>query len=103
MGMNPDNGDVVDNHGRVYGVNGLRILDSSIFPELTHGNPTAPSMMVGLRGAELILSEEKDKAGGKEAVLVSEDGAGGDASGSAFITSSFSLVFSIVLVIMKLI
>lgn len=59
MGMDPDGGDVVDNRGKVYGITGLRVFDSSIFPELTHGNPTAPSMLVGLRGAELILDEYK--------------------------------------------
>lgn len=57
MGMDPENGDVVDNFGRVYGIQGLRIFDTSIFPELTHGNPTGPAMMVGLRGAELILQQ----------------------------------------------
>jgi choline dehydrogenase len=57
MGMEPENGDVVDNHARVYGVANLRILDSSIFPVSTRGNPTSPSMLVGLRGAEIIMNE----------------------------------------------
>jgi len=55
MRMDPGSGDVVDNFGRVYRIQGLRIFVSSIFPELTHSNPTGPAMKVGLRGAELIL------------------------------------------------
>ena len=57
MGPDPLNGDVVDGSLKVHGLKNLRILDSSVFPNLTHGNPAQPSMLVGLRGAEIILEE----------------------------------------------
>merc|ERR1711976_329574 len=56
MGTDPVNGDVVDPYLKVHGVENLRIMDASIFPSLTHGNPSQPSMLVGLRGAEMILN-----------------------------------------------
>jgi choline dehydrogenase len=42
---------------RVRGVGGLRVIDASAFPAVTSGNINAPSMMVGLRGAELALED----------------------------------------------
>ncbi len=55
MGADPKDGAVVDQFLRVHGVENLRIMDSSVFPNLTHGNPAQPSMLVGLRGGEMIL------------------------------------------------
>ena len=37
------------------GVEGLRVCDASVFPNLIAGNTNAPAMMVGWRGAEIIL------------------------------------------------
>jgi choline dehydrogenase-like flavoprotein len=37
-------------------VRGLRVIDASIMPTITTGNTNAPSMMIGERGAELILA-----------------------------------------------
>ncbi len=37
------------------GVDGLRVADSAIFPQVTNGNLNAPSMMVGERVADLLL------------------------------------------------
>ena len=56
MGPDPSNS-VVDPRLRVHGVDGLRVIDASIFPAITSGNTNAPSIMVGERGAELILAE----------------------------------------------
>lgn len=56
MGTDPENGDVVDHTLRVHGIENLRIMDSSIFPNPTHGNTAQPSMLVGLRGAEILMS-----------------------------------------------
>ena len=39
MGMSNDTGAVVDTHGRVYGVQSLRVVDASIFPLLRPGLP----------------------------------------------------------------
>ncbi|OYX25505.1 MAG: choline dehydrogenase [Rhodobacterales bacterium 32-66-7] len=46
---------VVDPECRVIGVEGLRVADSSIFPQVTNGNLNAPSIMVGEKAADHIL------------------------------------------------
>jgi len=56
MGPNPKTS-VVDARLRVHGVAGLRVCDASIFPNLIAGNTNAPAMMVGWKGAELILAD----------------------------------------------
>lgn len=55
MGRADDPGAVVDPQARVIGVDGLRLADSSIFPQITNGNLNAPSIMVGEKAADLIL------------------------------------------------
>lgn len=52
-------GDVVDNRLRVKGVEGLRVCDASAFPNLIAGNTNAPSILMGWKGAELILADQK--------------------------------------------
>lgn len=47
---------VVDYRLKVHGIDGLRIVDASIFPNITSGNTNAPVMMVAEKGADLILS-----------------------------------------------
>ncbi len=46
---------VVDPECRVIGVEGLRVADSSVFPQVTNGNLNAPSIMVGEKAADHIL------------------------------------------------
>ena len=55
IGRKDDRHAVVDPECRVIGVEGLRVADSSIFPTITNGNINAPSIMVGWRGADIIL------------------------------------------------
>ena len=55
MGADDDPAAVVDSECRVIGVEGLRVADSSIFPQITYGNLNAPSMMVGEKAADHIL------------------------------------------------
>ncbi|CUX80169.1 MAG: choline dehydrogenase BetA [Roseibaca calidilacus] len=55
MGRRDDPLAVVDPEGRVIGVEGLRVADSSIFPRIPNGNLNAPSIMVGEKIADHIL------------------------------------------------
>jgi choline dehydrogenase len=49
---------VVDPELRVRGLQGLRVIDSSIMPTIISGNTQAPSMMIGEKGAALVLDRE---------------------------------------------
>jgi choline dehydrogenase len=40
---------------RVHGLDGLRVVDASVFPYVTNGNIYAPVMMVAEKSADLIL------------------------------------------------
>jgi len=55
MGRASDPMAVVDPECRVIGVEGLRVADSSIFPQVTNGNLNAPSIMAGEKAADHIL------------------------------------------------
>jgi choline dehydrogenase len=55
MGRASDPMAVVDPECRVIGVDGLRVADSSIFPQVTNGNLNAPSIMTGEKAADHIL------------------------------------------------
>jgi choline dehydrogenase len=55
MGRRDDPMAVVDPDCRVIGVDGLRVADSSIFPQVTNGNLNGPSIMTGEKAADHIL------------------------------------------------
>jgi choline dehydrogenase len=55
MGRGDDPLAVVDNEGRVRGVTGLRVVDSSIMPSVTTGNLNAPTIMIAEKASDHIL------------------------------------------------
>lgn len=58
MGRADDPMAVVDPECRVIGVEGLRVADSSIFPQVTNGNLNGPSIMTGEKAADHILGRK---------------------------------------------
>ena len=61
MGPDPATS-VVDARLRVHGVQGLRIVDASVFPTITSGNINAPTVMVAEKGAAMILEDRASHA-----------------------------------------
>ena len=56
MGPDPETS-VVDARLRVHGLEGLRVVDASVFPRITSGNINAPAIMVGERGADFLIAD----------------------------------------------
>ncbi|WP_414441024.1 GMC family oxidoreductase [Burkholderia sp. 22PA0106] len=58
MGPDPATA-VVDARLKVHGLDALRVVDASVFPNITSGNINAPTMMVAEKGADLILDDAR--------------------------------------------
>ena len=58
MGSPGDEGAVVDSDCHVIGLEGLRVVDASIFPTVPYGNINAPTIMVAEKAADIILAKE---------------------------------------------
>ena len=58
MGPDPASA-VVDARLRVHGVQGLRVIDASVFPTITSGNTNAPTVMVAEKGAAMIIADAR--------------------------------------------
>ncbi|WP_137388613.1 GMC family oxidoreductase [Rhodoligotrophos defluvii] len=64
MGIENDPFAVLDARLRVRGVGGLRVVDASAMPRITSGNTNSPSVMIGEKGAALILANTRERLGG---------------------------------------
>jgi choline dehydrogenase-like flavoprotein len=58
MGRRDDEEAVCDTMGRVYGVQGLRVVDASLFPDIPGGNTNAPTVMTAERIARRSMAQE---------------------------------------------
>jgi choline dehydrogenase len=54
--MGSDARSVLDPQLRVRGVDGLRVIDASVMPQITSANTNATSLMIGERGAALVMA-----------------------------------------------
>ncbi|HAX7206342.1 TPA: choline dehydrogenase [Escherichia coli] len=56
--MGYDEMSVVDGEGRVHGLEGLRVVDASIMPQIITGNLNATTIMIGEKIADMIRGQE---------------------------------------------
>ena len=59
MGLDTDKMAVVDENTKVHGISNLRIIDSSIMPDIISGNLNAATIMIAEKASDLILKKEE--------------------------------------------
>ena len=58
--MGIDKYSVVDEHTKVHGVQNLRVVDSSIMPDIVSGNLNAATIMIAEKVSDMILGKEEN-------------------------------------------
>lgn len=59
--MGKDNSAPLDGRLRLRGIEGLRVVDCSVFPEMVAGNTNAPTMGMAMRAAQLIHEDRRSR------------------------------------------
>jgi len=59
MGLASDPLAVVDERLKVYGFDGLRVIDASVMPTITSGNTNTPTIMIAAKGSEMVIEDGK--------------------------------------------
>jgi choline dehydrogenase len=59
MGLPSDPFAVVDERLRLMGIEGLRIIDASVMPTITSGNTNTPTIMIGAKGAQMLVEDQR--------------------------------------------
>ncbi|MBX4999056.1 GMC family oxidoreductase [Rhizobium lentis] len=59
MGVASDKTAVVDSRLRVFGVDGLRVVDASVMPTIVSGNTNSPTLMIAEKAARFIIEDAR--------------------------------------------
>jgi choline dehydrogenase len=59
MGLASDPMAVLDERLRVHGIERLRVIDASAMPRITSGNTNSPTIMIGEKGAAMMLEDAR--------------------------------------------
>ncbi len=62
MGLPSDPVAVVDERLRVFGLQGLRVIDASVMPAITSGNTNTPTIMIADKGARMMIEDTRATA-----------------------------------------
>lgn len=61
MGLKSDPMAVVDERLRFIGIESLRVIDASVMPTITSGNTNAPTIMIGEKGARMVIEDARGR------------------------------------------